>query len=118
MLHHSRHRNARNMAKSTYGNGYLRLRGKKWYGYVRTIAKDPETGNRVHDRIPVILGERANMTKGKAREALAREIAKRRGLVYGQCSGSERRPSDLRLVRSQPLYPPEERRLEGGDCQE
>jgi integrase len=67
------------MAKSTYGNGYLRPRGKKWYGYIRIIVKDPETGDRVPDRIPVILGERASMTRKQAREALARESAKRKG---------------------------------------
>ena len=43
------------------------------------IVKDSETGERVTDRISVILGERAGMTKKQAREALAREGAKRKG---------------------------------------
>jgi integrase len=74
------------MAKSTYGNGYLRPRGKKWYGYIRIIVKDSETGERVTDRISVILGERAGMTKKQAREALAREGAKRKGWFTANAS--------------------------------
>jgi integrase len=67
------------MAKSTYGSGYLRPRGKKWYGYFRITVKDPETGDRAPDRILVVLGDITSMTKKQAREALAREIAKRKG---------------------------------------
>src|ERR1700722_8471054 len=67
------------MAKAAYGSGYLRPRGKKWYGYIRINVKNPETGERIPDRIPVVLGDRGNMAKKQARETLAREIAKRKG---------------------------------------
>ena len=67
------------MGKSTYGMGSLTLRGKKWYGYPRIRQKDPVTGQMIYDRRPIILGIKSGMTKTKAREKLAREIAKRKG---------------------------------------
>jgi hypothetical protein len=47
--------------------------------YIRITVKDPTTGERLPDRITVVLGDRASMTKKQARETLAREIAKRKG---------------------------------------
>jgi len=67
------------MNKATYGTGYVILRGKKWYGYPRISLKDPVTGKRQTQRKPIILGPRSSMTKKQAREALAREVAKRKG---------------------------------------
>jgi hypothetical protein len=67
------------MGKGTYGTGYVTPRGKKWYGYPRIPLRDPITGQMLSKRKPIILGHRFRMTKKEAREALAREIAKRRG---------------------------------------
>lgn len=67
------------MGKSTYGMGYLKLRGKKWYGYSRIKRKNPETGKIVYERRPIILGLKSAMTKTQAREKLAFEISKRKG---------------------------------------
>lgn len=67
------------MTKATYGSGSLRRRGKKWYGYIRTHVKDPETGERRSHRSSIVLGDTGKMTKKEAREALARETARRKG---------------------------------------
>lgn len=67
------------MYKSTYGSGYLRQRGKKWYGCIRITVKRPETETHVHDRIQFVLGDKSTMSKRQAKEALTREIAKRKG---------------------------------------
>ena len=68
------------MGKATYGTGSVRPRGKKWYGYPPRIrTKDPVTGNTIGSRKPIVLGAKSKMTKTEARDALAREIAKRRG---------------------------------------
>lgn len=67
------------MGKATYGTGYVTLRGKKWYGYVRMPVRDPITGKVHSTRRPIILGSKSRMTKKDAREALARETAKRSG---------------------------------------
>jgi hypothetical protein len=67
------------MGKATYGTGYVTLRGKKWYGYPPIPLRDPITGKMLSKRKPIILGLRSTMTKKTAREALAREVAKRKG---------------------------------------
>jgi integrase len=67
------------MGKATYGTGYVTLRGKKWYGYPRIPLRDPITGKMLSKRKPIILGLRSKMTKTEARDAFAREVAKRKG---------------------------------------
>lgn len=67
------------MSKATYGTGYVTLRGKKWYGYPRIPLRDAITGKLLSKRQPIILGSRSNMSKKQAREALVREVAKRKG---------------------------------------
>jgi integrase len=73
------------MGKSTYGMGSVVLRGKKWYGYPRIQRKNPITGAIVYDRRPIILGQKASMSKREARETLYREIIQRKG--GGQAKG-------------------------------
>ncbi|MGA2886756.1 MAG: tyrosine-type recombinase/integrase [Terracidiphilus sp.] len=68
------------MGKATYGTGSVILRGKKWYGYPpRDRTQDSITGKKLASRKPIVLGLKSKMTKSEARDALAREIAKRRG---------------------------------------
>ncbi|HEY6850188.1 MAG TPA: tyrosine-type recombinase/integrase [Terracidiphilus sp.] len=69
----------RSMGKATYGTGHVTPRGKKWYGYPRIPLRDPITGKMLSKRKPIIIGLRSKMTKTEAREALAREVAKRKG---------------------------------------
>jgi integrase len=55
--------------------GYVRPRGKKWYGYFRKTVINPITKQKMNVRAPhVILGLRSKMTKGQARAALDLEM--------------------------------------------
>ena len=66
------------MGKS-HQSGWVVLRGKKWYGYYRRTVLDPITNERKTDVVSLILGLKSQLTKGVAREALQKEIAKQTG---------------------------------------
>ncbi len=71
--------------------------GKKWYGYCRRTVMDVASNEAAKTKIvPVDLGDRSQMTKSAARQALGREIMK----LTGQHNGNkdhERRFCDLRM---------------------
>jgi integrase len=68
------------MAKRSYQKGWIRPKGKKWYGYYEVKQTNPETGQEEwKTAAPITLGLRSQMNKFQARDALATEIAKRTG---------------------------------------
>src|SRR2546425_45500 len=68
------------MAKRSYQKGWIRPKGKKWYGYYEVKRFNPETGQEEwRTEAPIALGLRSQMNKFQARDALAAEIAKRTG---------------------------------------
>ncbi len=68
------------MANRSYQKGWLRPKGKKWYGYYEVTRLNPETGEpEWRTAAPIVLGLRSELTKFQARDALAAEIAKRTG---------------------------------------
>ena len=68
------------MAKRSYQKGWIRPKGKKWYGYYEVKRVNPETGQEEwRTEAPIPLGFRSQMNKFQARDALATEIAKRTG---------------------------------------
>jgi integrase len=68
------------MAKRSYQKGWVRPKGKKWYGYFEVKRLNPETGQQEwKTAAPIPLGLRLQMTKFQARDALEVEIAKRTG---------------------------------------
>lgn len=68
------------MAKKSYQKGWVRPKGKKWYGYYEVKKLNPETGREEwRTAAPIALGLRSEMTKFQARDALGAEIAKRTG---------------------------------------
>jgi integrase len=66
---------------TSYQKGWVNPRGKKWYGYFRRTIVDPSTHETKTVTVPVILGLRSEITKTKAREMLAREIAQQQGQI-------------------------------------
>jgi len=57
--------------------GYVRPRGKKWYGYFRKTVINPITKKKMTVRAPhVILGLKSRMTKSQARAALDLEMTR------------------------------------------
>ena len=66
------------MGKS-HQRGWVVLRGKKWYGYYRRTVLDPTKNQQKVDTVPVILGQKSELTKFQARERLEQEIAKHNG---------------------------------------
>jgi integrase len=71
------------MGKS-YQQGYVQLRGKKWYGYYRRRVVNPITQNKEEKpRKPVILGLKSKMSKSEARNELQRIINKENGHFGG-----------------------------------
>jgi hypothetical protein len=70
------------MGKS-HQSGWVVLRGKKWYGYHRRTVLDPITNERKTYVVSHILGLKSQLTKGVAREALQKEIAKQTGQNLG-----------------------------------
>ena len=70
------------MGKS-HQSGWVVLRGKKWYGYHRMSVLDPITNERKTYVVSHILGLKSQLTKGVAREALQKEIAKQTGQNLG-----------------------------------
>ena len=61
---------------SSYQRGWVRLRGKKWYGYFRRTELDPATGQPKPAVAQVILGLKTEMSKSQAREKLECEISR------------------------------------------
>lgn len=61
--------------------GYVRARGKKWYGIFRRTVVDPTTDNEKTLRVQVILGFKSQMTRSEARIALEREVTKQTGSI-------------------------------------
>ena len=61
---------------TSYQKGWVRLRGKKWYGYFRRMEIDPSTSESKPAVAQVILGFKSEMSKSQAREKLEGEIAK------------------------------------------
>jgi integrase len=61
---------------SSYQKGWVRLRGKKWYGYFRRTELDPTTDQPKPAVAQVILGFKSEMSKSQARQKLESEIAK------------------------------------------
>src|ERR1700731_1892780 len=66
---------------TSYQKGWVNPRGKKRYGYFRRTIVDPSTHETKTVTVPVILGLRSEITKTKAREILAREIAQQQGQI-------------------------------------
>ena len=68
------------MAKKSYQKGWIRPKGKKWYGYYETKRFNPETGQEEwRTEAPIVLGLRSKLNRFQARDALATQIAKRTG---------------------------------------
>src|ERR1700677_1472776 len=61
---------------TSYQKGWVRLRGKKWYGYFRRTEIDPSTSEPKPAVAQVILGFKSEMSKSQAREKLEGEVAK------------------------------------------
>ncbi len=61
---------------TSYQKGWVRLRGKKWYGYFRRSEIDSETNEPKPAAAQIILGLKGEMSKSQAREKLANEIAR------------------------------------------
>ena len=61
---------------TSYQKGWVRLRGKKWYGYFRRTEIDPSTNEPQPAVAQVILGFKSEMSKSQARQKLESEIAK------------------------------------------
>ena len=70
---------------TSHQKGWVRLRGKKWYGYFRRAELDPETSQSRLNVAQVILGLKTQMSKYEAREKLEREIAR----LGGQSTGDQ-----------------------------
>lgn len=64
---------------SSYQKGWVRVRGKKWYGNFRRTVIDPETNQPKTVISPVVLGLKSEMSKSEAREKLEGEIARLSG---------------------------------------
>jgi integrase len=60
----------------SYQKGWVRLRGKKWYGYFRRTELDPATDQPKPAVAQVILGWKSEMSKSQAREKLEGEITR------------------------------------------
>ena len=69
----------------SHQKGWVRLRGKKWYGYFRRTELDPESNQSKLNVAQVILGSKPEMSKYEAREKLEREIAR----LGGQSTGDQ-----------------------------
>ena len=61
---------------TSYQKGWVRLRGKKWYGYYRRTEIDPVSSEPKPAVAQVILGFKSEMSKSQAREKLEGEVAK------------------------------------------
>lgn len=64
---------------TSHQRGWVVLRGKKWYGYYRRTVLDPIKNEQKVDTVPVVLGQKSQLTKFQARERLEQEITKQNG---------------------------------------
>jgi len=64
---------------TSHQRGWVRLRGKMWYGYYRRTVLDPIKNEQKVDTVQVILRQKSQLTKFQARERLEQEIAKQNG---------------------------------------
>lgn len=64
---------------TSHQRGWVVLRGNKWYGYYRRTVLDPIKNQEKVDTIPIILGQKSQLTKFQARERLEQEITKQSG---------------------------------------
>jgi integrase len=64
---------------TSHQRGWVRLRGKKWYGYYRRTVLNPIKNEQKIDTVQVVLGQKSQLTKFRARERLEQEIAKQNG---------------------------------------
>ena len=64
---------------TSHQRGWVRLRGRKWYGYYRRTVLNPIKNEQKIDTVQVILGQKSQLTKFRARERLEQEIAKQNG---------------------------------------
>jgi len=64
---------------TSHQRGWVVLRGKKWYGYYRRTVLDPIKNEPKVDTVPVVLGQKSQLTKFQARGRLEQEIAKQSG---------------------------------------
>ena len=71
---------------SSHQKGWVRLRGKKWYGYFRRTELDPATDEPKPVIAQVILGLKSEISKFQAREKLEGEIARLGGQSTGDRS--------------------------------
>ena len=69
----------------SHQRGWVRLRGKKWYGYFRRTELDPANSQSKLNVAQVILGTKPEMSKYEAREKLEREIVR----LGGQSTGGQ-----------------------------
>jgi len=60
----------------SHQKGWVRLRGKKWYGYFRRTELDLATNKSKLNVAQVILGLKSELSKYEAREKLEREIVR------------------------------------------
>jgi integrase len=70
----------------SHQKGWVRLRGKKWYGYFRRTELDPANSQSKLNVAQVILGTKPEMSKYEAREKLEREIVRLGGQSIGDQS--------------------------------
>ncbi|MGA3134211.1 MAG: integrase, partial [Terracidiphilus sp.] len=71
---------------SSHQKGWVRLRGKKWYGYFRRTELDPVTDEPKLVITQVILGLKSEISKFQARDKLEGEIARLGGQSTGDRS--------------------------------
>ena len=64
---------------TSHQRGWVRLRGKKWYGYYRRTVLNPIKNEQKIDTVQVVLGQKSQLTKFRARERLEQEISKQNG---------------------------------------
>jgi integrase len=69
----------------SHQKGWVRLRGKKWYGYFRRTELDPANSQSKLNVAQVILGTKPEMSKYEAREKLERKIVR----LGGQSTGDQ-----------------------------
>jgi integrase len=63
----------------SHQDGWVVLRGKRWYGYFRRRVLDPTTNEEREDTVCILLELKSKMTKSEARDALRTEIVTRTG---------------------------------------
>jgi hypothetical protein len=106
------------MDKKSYQKGWIRPKGKRWYGHYEVKRLDPETGRQEwKTEAPIALGFRSQMSKFQAREALAAEIGgpgrdRTDDLFHAMEARSQlrHRPTGLMVMPRPPIFSPRARR--------